>query len=148
VIPTVAAVVFWCSVAGADRDAWMNPPEAAPEGSAEAKVTEGFKRADQKDWRGAEAAFLEAIRLRPAMPEAWNGLGYALRHQQRYDESVKSYQEALTLKPDYPQALEYLGEAYLQMGKVDEAKEVLQQLRAVAPSEAEELAKAIDENGK
>ncbi len=143
----LVGVVLWCSVAGADRDAWMNPPDA-PQGTAESKVNEGLALAGKKDWRGAEAAFREAIRLRSAVPEAWNGLGHALRQQKKYEESLKSYQEALRLRPDYPQALEYLGETYIQMGRLDEAKSVLGRLRALDPKEADELAEAIAAAGK
>jgi Flp pilus assembly protein TadD len=128
--------------ARADRDAWMTPP-AASEGSAEDRVNEGFKLVDKKDWSAAETAFRDAIRLRATVPEAWNGLGYALRQQKRYDESVKSYLEALRLKPDYPQALEYLGEAYVEMGKVEDARKVLERLRPLDAGEADELEATI-----
>jgi tetratricopeptide (TPR) repeat protein len=133
--------------AHADRDAWMIPP-AASEGSAEDRVDAGFRAVDRKDWPAAEAAFREAIRLRATVPEAWNGLGYALRQQKRYDESVQCYLEALRLRPDYPQALEYLGEAYVEMGQVDDARKVLERLRPLDPDEADELEATIARIGR
>src|SRR5207245_9775576 len=45
-----------------------------------------------------------STRVRPAFPEAWNGLGHALRKRGKFEESVKAYQEALRLRPQYPQA--------------------------------------------
>src|SRR5262245_32936970 len=84
-------------------------PGRAPAMSAEARYNEGEARAAKHDWPGAEAAYRDATRLKPAFPEAWNGLGHALKNLKRYDESVRAYQEALRLRPDYPQALEYLG---------------------------------------
>lgn len=147
VLAVVGALIVSGSVVSADPDAWMNPP-AAPNGTAESKVNEGFALAKKGDWPGAEGAFRAAIRLRAEFPEAWNGLGHALRNQKRYDESVKSYQEALRLRPTYPQALEYLGEAYIQMGKLEDAKAVLERLRSLDPREADELAAAIAEAGK
>ena len=147
VLAIVSALIVSGSIASADPDAWMNPP-AAPQGTPESKVNEGFALAEKKDWPGAEGAFREAIRLRAAFPEAWNGLGHALRNLNRYDESVTSYQEALRLRPNYPQALEYLGEAYVQMGKLDDAKAVLERLRSLDPREAHGLAEAIAEAGK
>ncbi len=146
IMAALMGVVLWCSTARADPDAWMAP--AAPAGTAESKLGEGFALVEKQDWSGAEAAFREAIRLRAAFPEAWNGLGHALRQQKKYEESVKSYEEALRLRPDYPQALEYLGEAYVEMGKVAAAREILGRLRALDPGEAGELAKAIDHAGK
>lgn len=145
-ILALTGVVLWCPVARADPEAWSVP--AAPQGTAESKLGEGFALANEKDWGGAEAAFREAIRLHAAFPEAWNGLGHALRRQKKYEESVNSYQEALRLRPEYPQALEYLGETYVEMGELDEAKAILGRLRALDPKEAGELAKAIDQAGK
>jgi len=116
---------------------------AVPGASAEARVNEGLALQKRKDWPAAERAFRDAIRLKPALPEAWNGLGYALRQQRKYDDSVRAYQEALRLRPDYANALEYLGEAYVQMGRLTEAREILARLRPLDPREAEELAQAI-----
>jgi len=146
-LAVAGALIVSGSIASADPDAWTNLP-AAPPGTAESKVTEGFALAAREDWPGAEGAFREAIRFRAEFPEAWNGLGHALRNQRRYDESVKSYQEALRLRPDYPQALEYLGEAYVQMGKLDDARAVLERLRSLDPREADALAGAIGEADK
>jgi tetratricopeptide (TPR) repeat protein len=97
-----------------------------------------------KDWAGAEAAFRQAIVQRPDFADAWNELGYALRHQRRYGESVDAYLEALRLRPSFPEALEYLGEAYVEMGRLDDARRVLGRLRAVDTARAEELAEVID----
>ena len=74
-------------------------------------VDEGRAQAKRRDWKAAAA-----------------GLGYVLRHQGRYEESVRAYQKALRLKPDYPAALEYLGEAYVKMGRVDDARRLLEKL--------------------
>ena len=79
----------------------------------------------------------------PALPEPWNGLGYALRQQRRWDEAVNAYREALRLRPSYPQALEYLGHAYVEMGRLDDARAVLVRLRPLDSREADELAGAI-----
>ena len=118
-------------------------PRAPSPPSAEARYNAGAVWAKKKDWRQAEVAYADATRLRPAFPEAWNGLGFALRNQGRYDESIRAYQEALRLRPNFPQALEYLGHAYVQMGRLEEAKAVLGRLRSLDPREADELAQAI-----
>ena len=88
-------------------------------------------------------AFKKAIGFRADFPEAWNELGYALRNQGRYAESLDAYQEALRLRPDFPEALEYLGEAYVKMGQLDDARRVLERLRPLDPHRAEELDEAI-----
>src|SRR5262249_30733058 len=88
------------------------PQAGAPGMTAEARYNEGVALAAKNDWKGAETAYRDATRLKPNFPEAWNGLGHALKNERRYDESVRAYQEALRLRPNYAQALEYLGEAY------------------------------------
>jgi len=143
VLALIISIGLGASAASADRDAWMNPPAAAPQGSPESKFNDGLALAEKKDWRAAEAAFREAVRLKAAFPEAWNGLGHALRNQKRFDESIRSYEEALRLRPAYPQALEYLGEAYIQMGRLDEAKKLVERLRPLDADEADELEGAI-----
>src|SRR5262249_36302751 len=89
--------------------------KATPPVSGEAKYNEGLAFTHKQDWRRAEAAYREAIVLKPELPEAWNELGHALKNEGRFEESVAAYQEALRLRPNYPQALEYLGEAYILM---------------------------------
>jgi tetratricopeptide (TPR) repeat protein len=149
VLILLAGVVLGSPATWADQDAPLNAPdEPGAAATPESRLNDGLALADKQDWRGAEAAFRDALRLRSAFPEAWNGLGHALRMQKNYPESVQSYQEALRLRPDYPQALEYLGEAYVQMGKLDEARAVLRRLRVLDPSEAAELAAVIDGGGK
>jgi Flp pilus assembly protein TadD len=144
--PAVLAVLIFPALVAANPDTDIDVPArsatpAAP--TAESRFEQGQTLVRQSDWAGAATAYREATRLRPAFPEAWNGLGHALRKQGRFDESVIAYREALRLRPAYPQALEYLGEAYVQLGRLAEAREVLERLRPLDPKEAAELAHAI-----
>jgi tetratricopeptide (TPR) repeat protein len=75
------------------------PPAAA---SAESDYNRGIRARVARDWTTAEAAFREALVRRAAFPEAWNELGFALRNQGRFAESLKAYDEALRLRPDFP----------------------------------------------
>jgi tetratricopeptide (TPR) repeat protein len=121
---------------------------SAPAGGVlppELRYNEAHALAKTHDWKAAEMAYRDALRGRPAFPEAWNGLGYVLRHQGRYDESVRSYHEALRLRPDYPAALEYLGEAYVKLGRLDDARALLARLRELNAPEAADLARALGE---
>jgi len=125
-------------------DQVRQPPAA---GSAESEYNRGVRARVARDWTTAVDAFRAAIITRAAFPEAWNELGYALRNQGRYVESLQAYDEALRLRPNFPEALEYQGEAYVQMGRLDEARRVLERLRALDTERAKELAEAI-EKGK
>jgi len=121
-------------------------PTAAP--TADSEYDRGVRARVGRDWKAAEAAFRRAIALRPGFADAWNELGYALRHQKRYAESIQAYDEALRLRPDYPEALEYLGEAYVDMDRLDDARRVLARLRPLDPGRAQELAEAIQKKSR
>jgi tetratricopeptide (TPR) repeat protein len=96
-----------------------------------------------RDWVAAEAAFRRALALRDDFADAWNELGYALRNQGRYTESLVAYDRALRLRPDFPEALEYLGEAYVKLGRLDDARRILDRLRPLDAHRADELADEI-----
>jgi tetratricopeptide (TPR) repeat protein len=114
-----------------------------PAPSAEQEYGRGVAPTKAKEWSVAAAAFAKAVEMKPAYAEAWNGLGYALRNQGKYPESIKAYDEALRLRPDYPEALEYLGEAYVRMGRLDDARRVLERLKPLDAGMARELAETI-----
>jgi tetratricopeptide (TPR) repeat protein len=137
-------LAFLIVAAPAAADMTPAPPRNWPPApSAEQEYSRGLVAAKAKEWSGAAAAFNRAIEMKPAYPEAWNGLGYALRQQGRYQESLKAYDEALRLRPDYPEALEYIGEAYVKLGRLDDARRVLERLRSLDAGMARELAEAI-----
>jgi tetratricopeptide (TPR) repeat protein len=110
---------------------------------AESEYNRGVRARVAKDWAAAVGAFRRAVGLRADFADAWNELGYALRNQARYPESLDAYHEALRLRPDFPEALEYLGEAYVKMGRLDDARRVLDRLRPLDASRARELAEEI-----
>jgi tetratricopeptide (TPR) repeat protein len=118
-------------------------PSGTPGLAAEARYNAGWASAQEQDWPGAEAAYREAIDLRPDFADAWNGLGHALKQQKRFEESIRAYNEALRLRPDFPLALEYLGETYVEMGRLEDARSILERLRPLDPGHADELARTI-----
>ena len=117
--------------------------QSPADASAESEYNRGVRARVAKDWRTAAEAFQKALGFRPDFAEAWNELGYALRHQGRYAESIAAYDRALKLRPDFPEALEYLGEAYVKMGRIDEARRVLDRLRPLDGRMVDELAAEI-----
>lgn len=129
-----------CPSSPAVEERRQSPAEA----SADSEYNRGVRARVAKDWKTAEDAFRRAIALRADFADAWNELGYALRNQSLYPESLKAYDEALRLRPNFPEALEYLGEAYVKMGRVDDARRVLNRLRPLDQHRAQELAEAID----
>ena len=119
------------------------PSRLPPAPSAEGEYARGVAATRAKEWSVAAVAFTRAVEMKPAYPEAWNGLGFALRNQGKYAEALRAYDEALRLRPDYPDALEYLGEAYVKMGRLDDARRVLERLTPLDRERARELSEAI-----
>jgi tetratricopeptide (TPR) repeat protein len=117
--------------------------QSPAETSAASEYNRGVRARVVKNWPAAEDAFRRAIGFRADFADAWNELGYALRNQGRYTESLDAYGEALRLRPEFPEALEYLGEAYVKMGRLDDARRVLDRLRRVDAERARELAEEI-----
>jgi len=138
-----AGLLLLSAAAWADGPTPAAPPPGVP-ASAERFFQQGLDAQKKKDWRNASQAYQAAIKERDAFPEAWNGLGYSLRQQGKYDEAVKAYDRALKLRPDYAEALEYLGEAYVMMGRPDDARRVLDRLKPLDAGRAKELAEVID----
>jgi tetratricopeptide (TPR) repeat protein len=131
------------SVADPTSPAVEQRRQSPAEVSAETEYNRGVRARIMKDWPAAAAAFRSVLALRPGFADAWNELGYALRNEGRYAESLDAYHEALRLRPDFPEALEYLGEAYVKLGRLEDARRVLDRLRALDPPRAQELAEEI-----
>ena len=143
------AVVLAAVLAPADGRADPSSPaveqrrQPPPSTDAEREYDRGARARVAQDWQAAAVAFRRAVALRPAFPEAWNELGFALRNQGRYADSLAAYDEALRLRPSFPEALEYLGEAYVKLGRLEDARRVLERLRPLDPGRAAELAEEI-----
>jgi tetratricopeptide (TPR) repeat protein len=145
VLTSALGVALAASASVAD----MSPPTPVPAApppavTAESHYNQGLEAHKRGDFARAARAFEAAIKIRAAFPEAWNGLGFALRQQKKYPEAVNAYERALGLRPNYVEALEYLGEAYVQMGKLDDARRVLSRLEPLDRDEAGKLRAAID----
>ncbi len=140
-------VLLWLLLIAAPVAADMTPApprsRMPPAPSAEQEYARGVAATKAKEWSVAAAAFTKAVEMKAAYAEAWNGLGYALRNQGKYPESIKAYDEALRLRPNYPEALEYLGEAYVKLGRLDDARRVLERLKPLDAGMARELSETI-----
>ena len=100
----------------------------------------------RKDWSAALAVLEPCTVANPRSADGFNLLGYSLRNQNKYDESLVAYKQALTLDPKHKGAHEYIGIAYIQMGQLDKAKEHLAALDKICTFSCEEyrdLKKAI-----
>ncbi len=81
----------------------------------------GDVRLRRGDVRGAERAYLDAVRLRPRHPHARAGLGRIRLAEGRYAEAVEQFEIALRSFPDEPEALFNLATAEALAGRTAEA---------------------------
>lgn len=98
----------------------MNPDVSANDPLLHAQ--RGYELHVRGEFQAAEAAYREAIRLRPGDAEAWSNLGLALQAQRRLSEAEACQQHALRLAPDYPEAHNNLGLTQYEHGRVAEAE--------------------------
>ena len=82
----------------------------------------------------AEAAYREALRLKPDWVEAHNDLGTLLWDQQRLSESRACHVAALRLKPDCAEAHNHLGNILSDEGQVSAAIEKYRQALQLDPN--------------
>lgn len=72
--------------------------------------------------RNAEAAYREAIALRPDWATAYNGLGIVLQSMGRLDEAVQAFEKAIALEPEWSRPHNDLAILYRMSGRLDEAE--------------------------
>ena len=91
---------------------WLGRPDdgiASWPASAAAWHDKGVASAKAGDFRGAEQALLEAVRLDPARPAPQLNLGLVLHRNGELDASVRALRKAILLDPDNPRAFAELG---------------------------------------
>jgi tetratricopeptide (TPR) repeat protein len=116
--------------------------EQADEAKDDKKKTKAAERAQQQ-FEKARAMFVNVVKEKPTMHEAWNYVGYTSRKLGDYTNSLAAYERALQIKPGYPEAIEYRGEAYLGLNRLDDAKNAYMTLFANARPLADELMAAM-----
>jgi tetratricopeptide (TPR) repeat protein len=118
-----------------------NPP------AEERAVRDARAAIARKDWAVAVSHLIPHVQTQPDSADAYNLLGYAFRHLERYAESEMAYERALALDPDHLGAHEYQGELMLILGRRERAHHHLRELARLCPSgcdEYDDLRRAID----
>ncbi|HVT45813.1 MAG TPA: tetratricopeptide repeat protein [Thermoanaerobaculia bacterium] len=91
--------------------------------TSDAKGEEKLKKQIDKQLKNAEADFRRAVKGRPDLYPALSELGFVLRKQGRFEESLEAYDQALAIEPGYSPAIEYRAEAHLALNRIGEARE-------------------------
>jgi tetratricopeptide (TPR) repeat protein len=98
-----------------------------------------------KKFAEAQAKFEQVLTENPNFAESHNYLGYSLQMEgpQHYSIALEHYNKAIQLKPNLAEAYEYRGVLLLRMGRKAAAEKDLAKLKALRPSLATELERAI-----
>lgn len=86
----------------------------APKLSAHWHTNVGWTLVLDGNYRGAEAAYRQALRKNAKSAKAYLGLGMALSLQGNRQKAISAYEKAVKLQPNYAAALVHLGYAYTE----------------------------------
>jgi tetratricopeptide (TPR) repeat protein len=99
----------------------------------------GLALHEQRRYKDAEAAYREALRLKPIYPEAHNNLGAALYEQRHYPEAVAAFHEAVRLESNSAPRYNNLGLALLGQRRYAEAEAAFRKATELHPASPEVL---------
>lgn len=139
------AFLLYCLLLLIAGPAIANGTEESPQ-SQNLDYQAGLEAIKSSDWKKAIANLNVALVAEPANADLENWLGYAYRHEGRYNDAFEHYRAALQLNPKHRGAHEYIGETYLLTGNKAKAREHLAALEKICGKKCPEyldLQKAI-----
>src|SRR6516164_4516269 len=77
--------------------------------------------------------FSEALRINPAVPDAWNSRGTVFNDLAQYKEAIFDFDQAILLNPDYSGALANKGKSLAALKRYDEAYAMYEKALALKP---------------
>lgn len=86
------------------------------------------------DYKGAEKAYRLSIEINPKFMGAYNGLGFLLKSQKRYDESIETFNKAMKVDPYNLIAYNNLASLLIYLKRFEEAEGVYRKAREIAPT--------------
>jgi tetratricopeptide (TPR) repeat protein len=90
-------------------------------------------------FRNAETAAQQAIRLKPDYQVAYNWLGTIDQVQEKHSEAIIAYQQAVRLDPNDKESLNLLGRTFVKLGRQKDALQVYRKLLLLDKKMAQEL---------
>ena len=103
--------------------------------------------AQKNDTDRTQEYLLQALKYRPAYPEALNNLGILYLRTGKRDEAVARFEESIRVAPDFDQSYLNLARVYALQGEAAKAKIVLQELLKRKPSNAQ-ATKMLEQLGR
>lgn len=119
------------------RERTLVPPVAVPRSQrqlAQRANDRGLAFYKEKRYAEAEAAFTEALKLRPDFALAANNLGFIYFRQEKYPESARWFEKAITMDRSRAVAYVNLGDALAKSGRPAEARQAYTTYLELAPN--------------
>ncbi len=108
----------------------------APRQAAQRANDRGLQAYREKRYADAEAAFAEALKLRPDFALAANNLGYVYYKQDRFAEAARWFENAIRMDPSRAIAYLNLGDACFKGGELPKARKAFETYLELAPKGA------------
>ena len=114
----------------------QTPSPAQVAAQAKAAYDNGVALSKAKKFSDAEAAYVQAISLRPDFAEAYHELGYVRFRLQKFDEAIAALTQARTMRPKYAETPRLLGQVYEAKGDWSEAAKYYGEAAVLQPRHA------------
>ncbi len=124
-INIVVLLIFISILAGCKKKEVATHPWRLKPGSAEFFLNQGLFHLNSGQINMAENKLLKAIKKKPYLKEALNGLGIVYMYKREFDKSIKYFKKVLNIDHAFIDAYNSLGLIYTELNKYDLAKENL-----------------------
>jgi tetratricopeptide (TPR) repeat protein len=101
--------------------AYRRAAELAP-GDWRTQYIVGITQSGRRDYQGAIATLEKLQKLKPDLPDAYNGLAYAHAGLRQWEPAIAAAKKQVELMPGEPNPHDTLGEVLLLAGKFDQAE--------------------------
>jgi len=106
------------------KDVVTYPWQIKP-GSAKFFLNQGLFHLNSGQINLAEKKLLQAIKKKPSLKEALNGLGIVYMYKREFDKAIKYFKRVLNIDPTFIDIYNSLGLIYIELDKYELAKENL-----------------------
>ncbi len=92
--------------------------KASPSKKARAILSDGENYLKEGYFERARERFLEAVKIAPGLPEAYNGVGVTYAARRDFVEALAWYKKSLTIDPDFGDGVYNMACAYSAQGQI------------------------------
>lgn len=121
----IVLLVLISILTGCKKKETVTYPWQIKPGSAEFFLNQGLFHLNSGQINLAEKKLLQAIKKKPSLKEALNGLGIVYMYKREFDKAIKYFKRVLNIDPTFIDIYNSLGLIYIELNKYELAKENL-----------------------